>query len=314
MDENDVPGSRTRYTDHQLQRLEEAFSEHPFITSDQTALLSQELDISLKQTRTWFQNRRAKLRRRAIKAEGKNYVPKLSPGSIRICRTPPSPSRGTDKMAPAAQRSDGVLKPSNGNYGDKLLSVPPFTSDSRSPSESPAFSSADEDDVFLSDPSRAGDQRPERKDITAELSKSAPTGSYMEAARGTSAQQWQPPFPTFFGTAGALAGDTGLVGQRSSSLPRCSGPMGNYGSDDVGSRHWCHPPAFVVEADSSERHSASSVSWPSAQGREQTTSTSSVTSLIIDMENSSVTRDADSSLETSTSLVQYFLSQDNNDA
>ncbi|XP_040076149.1 homeobox protein CDX-2-like [Ixodes scapularis] len=147
MDENDVSDSRVRYTDHQLQKLEEIFSEHAFINGDQAALLSRELGISLKQTRTWFQNRRAKLRRRAIKAEGKNYVPKLSPGPIRICRTPPSPSSGTGKVVSAAGPRDGVLKPSNGRSDSQMLNVPSFSS--RSLSDSPVLSSADEDDVFL---------------------------------------------------------------------------------------------------------------------------------------------------------------------
>lgn len=51
MDENDVSDSRVRYTDHQLQKLEEIFSEHAFINGDQAAQLSRELGISLKQTR-----------------------------------------------------------------------------------------------------------------------------------------------------------------------------------------------------------------------------------------------------------------------
>ncbi|CAN8032168.1 unnamed protein product [Ixodes persulcatus] len=207
MDENDVSDSRVRYTDHQLQKLEEMFSEHAFINGDQAALLSRELGISLKQTRTWFQNRRAKLRRRAIKAEGKSYVPKLSPGPIRICRTPPSPSPGTGKVALLAGPREGVLKPSNGKCDSQRLNVPSFSS--RSLSDSPVLSSADEDDVFLCVPSSyAGRQRPAGKDPTAELlSKSAPTSAYMEAARRSeAAEQWQPPFPTFFGEAEASGG------------------------------------------------------------------------------------------------------------
>ncbi|CAN8009780.1 unnamed protein product, partial [Ixodes pacificus] len=201
------------------------------------------------------------------------------------------------------------LKPSNGKRDSQMLNVPSFSS--RSLSDSPVLSSADEDDVFLCVPSCAGRRRPAGKDSTAELlSKSAPTSAYMEAARRSdAAEQWQPPFPTFFGEAEASGGEIGFFGKRSSSLPQCSGPTDNHGLGGVGARPWFPPPPIVVGA---ERHCATP--WPSAGGRERTTSISSVTSLIIDMENSSVTRGVDSTLDTSTSLVEYLWDQDQKDA
>ncbi|XP_037576628.2 uncharacterized protein LOC119458837 [Dermacentor silvarum] len=68
---------RAKYSRSQLDRLEDVFRHQQFIDPQQTLQLSCELGISVKQTRTWFQNKRAMLRRRAIKVAGSSYVPNL---------------------------------------------------------------------------------------------------------------------------------------------------------------------------------------------------------------------------------------------
>nr|XP_050037892.2 homeobox protein MSX-2-like [Dermacentor andersoni] len=68
---------RAKYSRSQLDRLEDVFRHQQFIDAQQTLLLASELGISAKQTRTWFQNKRAMLRRRAIKVIGDSYVPNL---------------------------------------------------------------------------------------------------------------------------------------------------------------------------------------------------------------------------------------------
>lgn len=51
LDQNRETRCRVKYTDHQCQRLEQVFQEQSFIDGSYTKQLSEELGISLKQTR-----------------------------------------------------------------------------------------------------------------------------------------------------------------------------------------------------------------------------------------------------------------------
>ncbi|KAL1448735.1 hypothetical protein MTO96_028169 [Rhipicephalus appendiculatus] len=177
-DESADKTTRAKYTRHQLDRLEEEFNEHQFIDSEQTLRISAELGISAKQIRTWFQNKRAMLRRRAIRAAGSNYVPQLQrPAAQSKPRpTPPASPRGAGdgQLSPAPSFTvDGpgvqVQCPA-GNEFQPQQSVPPLGSfpagggyltvpqprwnDRMSPtipsSPSPAMSSGDEEALSAS--------------------------------------------------------------------------------------------------------------------------------------------------------------------
>ncbi|XP_077521490.1 uncharacterized protein LOC144132740 isoform X3 [Amblyomma americanum] len=68
---------RVKFSSYQVERLQHAFDRCAFIDTVETEQLAYELGISFKQTRTWFQNKRAMIRRKAIKAAGRSYVPQL---------------------------------------------------------------------------------------------------------------------------------------------------------------------------------------------------------------------------------------------
>ncbi|XP_037275675.2 uncharacterized protein LOC119168375 [Rhipicephalus microplus] len=180
-DETADKTARVKYTRHQLDRLEEEFNDHQFIDSQETLRLSAELGISAKQIRTWFQNKRAMLRRLAIRAAGSNYVPQLQrPAAQSKARTPPASPRGAGDSRPSqpaavpsafAVDNPGVQAqctagtefqpqqrvPPHGSFpaGGGYLTVPqPRWNDRMSPtvpsSPSPAVSSGDEEALSAS--------------------------------------------------------------------------------------------------------------------------------------------------------------------
>ncbi|XP_070378231.1 homeobox protein Mix.1-like [Dermacentor albipictus] len=70
---------RAKYSRSQLDRLEQVFGRQQYIDCQEVEKLADELGITTKQTRTWFQNKRAMLRRRAIRIIGDSYVHNLQP-------------------------------------------------------------------------------------------------------------------------------------------------------------------------------------------------------------------------------------------
>ncbi|XP_037501237.1 homeobox protein B-H2-like [Rhipicephalus sanguineus] len=183
-DETADKTTRAKYSRHQLNRLEEEFNDHQFIDSQQTLRLSAELGISAKQIRTWFQNKRAMLRRRMIRAAGSNYVPQLQRpvAQSKAHPTPPASPRGAgdSHLSPAPPAAatpaftvDGPVVqvqcpagtefqpqqsvPPLGSFptGSGYLTVPqPRWNDRMSPtipsSPSPAMSSGDEEALSAS--------------------------------------------------------------------------------------------------------------------------------------------------------------------
>ncbi|XP_077537303.1 uncharacterized protein LOC144149550 [Haemaphysalis longicornis] len=170
--------SRSKYSVAQVARLEQVFRQHKFVDGKQTVELSRELGITIKQTRTWFQNRRATIRRQAIRAAGKSYVPNLqlptagprgactSAGSLQ-CHDSRSPSPGQHAAAgnqprgtvihgpsPYAEVQGPQPEPSAACFGTYSLAVPrPARVRSLSPSASsisPVPSSGEEDGAFPS--------------------------------------------------------------------------------------------------------------------------------------------------------------------
>ncbi|XP_034464481.1 ventral expressed homeobox [Hippoglossus hippoglossus] len=54
---------RTKFTSEQINKLEEAFSKHKYLGATQRRKFAEKLNLSETQVKTWFQNRRMKLKR-----------------------------------------------------------------------------------------------------------------------------------------------------------------------------------------------------------------------------------------------------------
>ncbi|CAB1413767.1 unnamed protein product [Pleuronectes platessa] len=54
---------RTKFTSEQISKLEEAFSKHKYLGASQRRKFAEKLILSETQVKTWFQNRRMKLKR-----------------------------------------------------------------------------------------------------------------------------------------------------------------------------------------------------------------------------------------------------------
>uniref|UniRef100_A0A3P9N5R9 Ventral homeobox n=1 Tax=Poecilia reticulata TaxID=8081 RepID=A0A3P9N5R9_POERE len=54
---------RTKFTPEQISRLEKIFSKHKYLDAGERVKTAQKLDLTETQVRTWFQNRRMKLKR-----------------------------------------------------------------------------------------------------------------------------------------------------------------------------------------------------------------------------------------------------------
>ncbi|KAM4590671.1 homeobox protein pv.1-like [Odontesthes bonariensis] len=66
---------RTKFTPEQINKLEKIFSKHKYLDSGERVKTAQKLSLTETQVRTWFQNRRMKLKR-----EVQDYLaPQLSP-------------------------------------------------------------------------------------------------------------------------------------------------------------------------------------------------------------------------------------------
>ena len=56
-------GGQIRFSSEQTRKLEGLFINHKYLTPQQRKVISDELGLSERQVKTWFQNRRAKWRR-----------------------------------------------------------------------------------------------------------------------------------------------------------------------------------------------------------------------------------------------------------
>ncbi|VDN52821.1 unnamed protein product [Dracunculus medinensis] len=73
-------GGQIRFTNEQTDTLEKKFSNHKYLSSNERKKLAKNLQLSERQVKTWFQNRRAKWRR--IRKDGDDDdIFQLSPSS-----------------------------------------------------------------------------------------------------------------------------------------------------------------------------------------------------------------------------------------
>ncbi|KAL2083140.1 hypothetical protein ACEWY4_020913 [Coilia grayii] len=69
---------RTKFTPDQIQKLEKIFSKHKYLDAGERAKTAQKLNLSETQVRTWFQNRRMKVKREVQDLRADYLAPGLS--------------------------------------------------------------------------------------------------------------------------------------------------------------------------------------------------------------------------------------------
>ncbi|KAA0718390.1 Homeobox protein vent1 [Triplophysa tibetana] len=71
---------RTKFTSEQITRLEKTFNKHKYLGASQRRKIAEKLHLSETQVKTWFQNRRMKLKREVQDMRAAHYfVPTLLP-------------------------------------------------------------------------------------------------------------------------------------------------------------------------------------------------------------------------------------------
>ncbi|KAI4874898.1 hypothetical protein NFI96_034470, partial [Prochilodus magdalenae] len=70
---------RTKFTPEQIDKLEKIFSQHKYLDAGERVKTALKLSLSETQIRTWFQNRRMKLKREVQEMRGDYLVPALAP-------------------------------------------------------------------------------------------------------------------------------------------------------------------------------------------------------------------------------------------
>ncbi|XP_028845184.1 ventral homeobox [Denticeps clupeoides] len=79
--EGEKPGAhrrvRTKFTPEQIQRLEKIFSKHKYLDAGERVKTAVKLNLSENQVRTWFQNRRMKLKREVQDVRAEFLAPAL---------------------------------------------------------------------------------------------------------------------------------------------------------------------------------------------------------------------------------------------
>ncbi|XP_034158893.2 ventral expressed homeobox [Pangasianodon hypophthalmus] len=68
---------RTKFTSYQIARLEKTFHKHKYLGASQRRKIAEKLHLSETQVKTWFQNRRMKLKREAQDTRVEYYPPAL---------------------------------------------------------------------------------------------------------------------------------------------------------------------------------------------------------------------------------------------
>ncbi|KAI4874899.1 hypothetical protein NFI96_034471, partial [Prochilodus magdalenae] len=79
---------RTKFTSYQISRLEKTFNKHRYLGATQRKRIAEKLHLSETQVKTWFQNRRMKLKREVQDTR----VEYFSPGLVSPVLFPPAPS------------------------------------------------------------------------------------------------------------------------------------------------------------------------------------------------------------------------------
>ncbi|XP_056147439.1 ventral homeobox [Lampris incognitus] len=70
---------RTKFTPEQIHKLERIFTKHKYLDAGERAKTAQRLNLSETQVRTWFQNRRMKLKREMQDLRAEYLSPAISP-------------------------------------------------------------------------------------------------------------------------------------------------------------------------------------------------------------------------------------------
>lgn len=91
-------GGQVRFTPQQTQNLERRFSNHKYLSPEDRRKLAMELNLSDRQVKTWFQNRRAK------------YVKKSIIG-IELDLTNEFPTDGDELITQLEHRMDNLINP-----------------------------------------------------------------------------------------------------------------------------------------------------------------------------------------------------------
>ncbi|KAM6075646.1 transcription factor LBX2 [Chlamydotis macqueenii] len=106
--------ARTAFTPPQLAALEQRFRRHRYLSPAERDGLAARLALSAGQVLTWFQNRRAKLRRdlRELRADLAS-LRALPPAALRQLAGPPAPPR------PAEPEEEEIDPPGGGGEGEK---------------------------------------------------------------------------------------------------------------------------------------------------------------------------------------------------
>ncbi|KAI5617392.1 homeobox protein VENTX [Silurus asotus] len=68
---------RTKFTSYQIKRLEKTFHKHKYLGANQRRKIAKKLNLSETQVKTWFQNRRMKLKRDVQDTRVEYYTPAL---------------------------------------------------------------------------------------------------------------------------------------------------------------------------------------------------------------------------------------------
>ncbi|XP_052428091.1 ventral expressed homeobox [Carassius gibelio] len=70
---------RTKFSSEQISRLEKSFSKHKYLGATQRRRIAEKLQLSETQVKTWFQNRRMKLKREVQDARAAEFFVVLPP-------------------------------------------------------------------------------------------------------------------------------------------------------------------------------------------------------------------------------------------
>ncbi|XP_031435230.1 ventral expressed homeobox [Clupea harengus] len=73
---------RTKFTSDQIFRLEKTFNKHKYLGATQRRKIAEKLQLSETQVKTWFQNRRMKLKRDVQDMRAEYLAPSLLPSLL----------------------------------------------------------------------------------------------------------------------------------------------------------------------------------------------------------------------------------------
>lgn len=91
-------GGQIRFTHQQTLVLEDRFNRYHYLNSSDRRLLAQELNLTERQVKTWFQNRRAKDRRSKVNSDCVNAIKSGSHSNNNSYFHPWSDDESIDKM------------------------------------------------------------------------------------------------------------------------------------------------------------------------------------------------------------------------